>query len=565
MKRYLLLSLAAGSLLTATAAQPAFDGAAKTAAREKATVKSEMSVSNKFLNAKQINSVAKSKYSIAKGAASIKKAPVSDENQPYYMVPGGNMFFGFIPLEAQNYIGFSGLSYSDGSTMSELFGAAFANQTWHNASSYAENTDFTNAFTWNFQDPEANYDTATTSEINLVTNYPYAEVDCPLLEFDEKEYQAALAAKFGGTPYQKLSSGETVLTASMPFNIGVETNDFGYAQYYTIDSSTWSQIYGAPIEHAGIGMIVEQPEHPYGLFSVYFCGVVDTYVSKRMNVKVYKLSLDEESRYVLGDVIASGHINKENIPTSANKYVMFPIPLTVEDGELSYEDYVNIDTPVYIAFDGFDVAAGDKAYLGGAYTTDIMQMELGTGVNLVKYQGNDLLISSALEFQSGDVCGNLSIGLENFFTWMDPETEETAYEAPEVWNVPAEGGSKTFTYSPFYDLNELGKVEGRGAYDWWEAGAEEYNETAGTQDLVITVDPLPAGETGRYATATISIPGAYRKITIIQGEVTGIDNVTAAEAAELDWNAPVYNVMGQKVSQGYTGIAIQNGKKFIVK
>ena len=51
----------------------------------------------------------------------------------------------------------------------------------------------------------------------------------------------------------------------------------------------------------------------------------------------------------------------------------------------------------------------------------------------------------------------------------------------------------------------------------------------------------------------------------IGAEVAGIDNVTAVEKAELDWNAPVYNVMGQKVSKGFTGIAIQNGNKFIVK
>lgn len=46
----------------------------------------------------------------------------------------------------------------------------------------------------------------------------------------------------------------------------------------------------------------------------------------------------------------------------------------------------------------------------------------------------------------------------------------------------------------------------------------------------------------------------------------GIDAVAAdAVAAELDWNKPVYNVMGQKVSNNYKGIAIQNGAKFIVK
>ncbi len=51
---------------------------------------------------------------------------------------------------------------------------------------------------------------------------------------------------------------------------------------------------------------------------------------------------------------------------------------------------------------------------------------------------------------------------------------------------------------------------------------------------------------------------------LLQG--AGIDNIaTDVKAAELDWNAPVYNVMGQKVSKNFKGIAIQNGAKFVVK
>ena len=54
---------------------------------------------------------------------------------------------------------------------------------------------------------------------------------------------------------------------------------------------------------------------------------------------------------------------------------------------------------------------------------------------------------------------------------------------------------------------------------------------------------------------------------MITGSATGgIDNIaTDVKAAELDWNAPVYNVMGQKVSKNFKGIAIQNGAKFVVK
>lgn len=47
----------------------------------------------------------------------------------------------------------------------------------------------------------------------------------------------------------------------------------------------------------------------------------------------------------------------------------------------------------------------------------------------------------------------------------------------------------------------------------------------------------------------------------LNGVTTGIDNITVE--LELDENAPVYNLSGQRVSKDTKGILIQNGKKFI--
>lgn len=429
MKKYLLLSLAVGSVLNMAAVQPALDNADKTALIGKSAVKSDFSASKMNMPLSLKNSNVKSKYSLVNGVSSVAKAPVSEENQPYYLLPAGASYFGFIPQEDGINMGY--LQYKDGSIVSEAFGPAFAEQKWINVSSYAEGTNFADAFTWNFLDAEANYEAATSKDLDLTTNYGYAQVDCPILEFDEKEYQAALTARFGGTCYQQLQSG-TVITPSLPFNIGNEANEFAYSLYYTINSEEWGKIYGVPegetLTHLGVGMVVDQPSHPYGLFEVYFGGVVTNYVSERLNVKVYKLGIDEDNRYVLGDVIASGYLDKENIPVDQRYYVYFPIPLMVEDGELSYETYVNIDTPVLIVFDGFDSAAGDEIYLGGAYTKDTFQETFGTAVNLVEFRDQKLIMNSALSFQSGDVCGNLAIGLNNVYGFMDPETEATAYE-----------------------------------------------------------------------------------------------------------------------------------------
>ncbi len=60
------------------------------------------------------------------------------------------------------------------------------------------------------------------------------------------------------------------------------------------------------------------------------------------------------------------------------------------------------------------------------------------------------------------------------------------------------------------------------------------------------------------------IPGATSLAAISGSEGTGtaIKNIAIDE---LDTNAPIYNLQGQRVGEGYKGICIQNGKKFIVK
>ncbi|MBE6341194.1 MAG: hypothetical protein E7069_10750 [Bacteroidales bacterium] len=50
-----------------------------------------------------------------------------------------------------------------------------------------------------------------------------------------------------------------------------------------------------------------------------------------------------------------------------------------------------------------------------------------------------------------------------------------------------------------------------------------------------------------------------------EAENPGTVTAVAGVAAELDENAPIYNLQGQRVSKDAKGILIQNGKKFVVK
>ena len=63
--------------------------------------------------------------------------------------------------------------------------------------------------------------------------------------------------------------------------------------------------------------------------------------------------------------------------------------------------------------------------------------------------------------------------------------------------------------------------------------------------------------------ATIWITTWYASATCkvtVNDKGTGLENI-----AELDTNAPIYNVLGQEVSAEYKGVVIQNGKKFLLQ
>ncbi|WP_028898133.1 hypothetical protein [Prevotella sp. HUN102] len=53
-----------------------------------------------------------------------------------------------------------------------------------------------------------------------------------------------------------------------------------------------------------------------------------------------------------------------------------------------------------------------------------------------------------------------------------------------------------------------------------------------------------------------------RSITVTYIDATGIETV---ETINLNENAPMYNLAGQRVAKNYKGVVIQNGKKFINK
>ena len=68
---------------------------------------------------------------------------------------------------------------------------------------------------------------------------------------------------------------------------------------------------------------------------------------------------------------------------------------------------------------------------------------------------------------------------------------------------------------------------------------------------------------GSSKKVVLNVKKAYlRKVIVTTTTSAGIETV---RAIELNANAPIYNLAGQRVDKDYKGVVIQNGKKFIKK
>ncbi len=121
--------------------------------------------------------------------------------------------------------------------------------------------------------------------------------------------------------------------------------------------------------------------------------------------------------------------------------------------------------------------------------------------------------------------------------------------------------------------------------------ADCYEEATGNTDMPASKDvkgviafPVSAGSYYVYAGGSkltsdgfVFVKGATEVATVTTATVaepepdpepdpetpsTAVKHITISS---LDANAPIYNLLGQRVQKGYKGICIQNGKKFMVK
>ena len=148
------------------------------------------------------------------------------------------------------------------------------------------------------------------------------------------------------------------------------------------------------------------------------------------------------------------------------------------------------------------------------------------------------------------------------------EGETQGYPAYVYTNYPMfdEEGDPTGNYT-FSGVPEWAQLLINPTGYEYHIGQED--EIRGLHMIWFNCDALPAGETGR--TATIYIESQFglksaNPIYIVQGDAEIVDGVNAIKFdADGKFVGSTFNIAGQRIAEGYKGLVIKNGKKYVVK
>lgn len=125
-------------------------------------------------------------------------------------------------------------------------------------------------------------------------------------------------------------------------------------------------------------------------------------------------------------------------------------------------------------------------------------------------------------------------------------------ELKNEWNNDGTTNTQKGLFSNGADLKWI-CLGGNQAWDW-----KDNDAPFDFARLLIKNNKMTAGEIKAQMQADF---GDINVDEYLNGGETAIKTVKAAQNSD----APIYNLAGQKVSKAYKGIAIQNGKKFVVK
>lgn len=419
---------------------------------------------------------------------------------------------------------------------------AYRESVWKNLSN-----DDAKTFEWRYN-VNGTSGTSKEKDLTLPKSEPSSLVEWPTLQatagLRSDEYKGGNFAniKAGGDAAINLGAETGVIN----FNLGNfnPTKEIWYASVGEGKSAfgTGGESYWGPISNYeynkvnGIANIFDAPTSPY-VFNTVSQSFEDFFnLGGTLACTVYRAKdLGDGALEITDEVIAQTTTFNEN-SAGGGKMLVF-----------NFDKPIVVDYPIAISIDGLDDNMVITALpLAQAYNHDD---EKGYGFVLLRTQRGGIQwveIASALTNVegTGNMATSFCMGMNAIFPYIHSNDGD-------IYEVPQEGGSKSF------DLNTYWNPNGNGADsvdpDWnvtcsesWFNAETIVDETAMTVNIKITVDKMPSTLDGRDGTVTISALGCEETITVLQGAAaTNIKNV--ATNNDLN-NEGTYTISGQRIN-----------------
>ena len=274
-----------------------------------------------------------------------------------------------------------------------------------------------------------------------------------------------------------------------------------------------------------------------------------------LHIKIVKCTY-EGSKLQLGEVIAEGNATSENINADFNVgLTSVEIPLYTEDefGMSTDLDYLFLDDEFVIIIEGWDngtfsgILGSQDAPTNNARTSTWFERTGEEGS--MRYYTNwpTSLFVGFIEA----AYGYLHTSDDTNLVFSADGGEASIHVEPMLYHTDSETGEPATSIWLADDSDDIP--------DWLEV--QYTNPTSSSDisfDLLFSVQP---SDENRSVTLKFMQTGAILEVTVSQGGGAGINTVVT----KIDNNAPTYNVAGQRVNNGYKGLVVKDGRKFMNK
>lgn len=335
-----------------------------------------------------------------------------------------------------------------------------------------------------------------------------------------------------------------------------------YSNFATPDKAGEGNSFHKIISYQG------KPSAPLYITGITLPVILNSYNEDfHLDVKIYKASEDGG----LGDLIATGtataeNINDEYASTSGLSAISFP--LSIEDEfEMSTEvGYIFIEDAFFIVIEGWDNGTF-SAILGS-------QNDECEGVYSAQQESTWFTLTGDADEDWYSWTGwntSLFIGLDGAAYGYLATNDNTNI------TIPAAGGEAKINVEPMLIYNDDNGNPTTGIWkdyeseelpEWLSVSIDDHYTLNSDQqlteanfDLIFSAEALPGGVEGRQANLIFMQPGARLKVTVTQGEASGIN----VAVTKLDSKSAAYNLAGQRVNNSYKGLVIKDGRKFMNK